>query len=272
MRFLRTLRTDFCRMFLSGKFYSAAGAVAGIALLSVWPEAQSGGYRTSVYYLVNARGGISAFLLAISVLIVVPYALSGREDAQNHYVHCMESRAGLWNYTWSKIITASAGAFLAVFLGYALCFGLLSLKLPVISADEVSALSRQMAQGSLNLYDVLALKGPRILFFAAQFATEGLGYAFMAGFAVMMSVKIENVFVLLSVPIMFYYGSSFLAALFKAPGIFCWYYVMNGGGWLRQIAPSLGILMLLILLYFGSLICLEGIVYYFWMKRRKIYG
>ena len=93
MRFLRTLRTDFCRMFLSGKFYSAAGAVAGIALLSVWPEAQSGGYRTSVYYLVNARGGISAFLLAISVLIVVPYALSGREDAQNHYVHCMESRA-----------------------------------------------------------------------------------------------------------------------------------------------------------------------------------
>ena len=167
---------------------------------------------------------------------------------------------------------ASAGAFLAVFLGYALCFGLLSLKLPVISADEVSALSRQMGQGSLNLYDVLALKGPRILFFAAQFATEGLGYAFMAGFAVMMSVKIENVFVLLSVPIMFYYGSSFLAALFKAPGIFCWYYVMNGGGWLRQIAPSLGILMLLILLYFGSLICLEGIVYYFWMKRRKIYG
>ena len=80
MGFLRTLRTDFCRMFLSGKFYSAAGAVAGIALLSVWPEAQSGGYRTSVYYLVNARGGISAFLLAISVLIVVPYALSGRED------------------------------------------------------------------------------------------------------------------------------------------------------------------------------------------------
>lgn len=67
--------------------------------------------------------------------------------------------------------------FLAVFLGYALCFGLLSLKLPVISADEVSALSRQMGQGSLNLYDVLALKGPRILFFAAQFATEGLGYA-----------------------------------------------------------------------------------------------
>ena len=48
--------------------------------------------------------------------------------------------------------------------------------------------------------------------------------------------------------------------------------MMNGGGWLRQIAPSLGILMLLILLYFGSLICLEGIVYYFWMKRRKIYG
>ena len=111
MGFLRTLRTDFCRMFLSGKFYSAAGAVAGIALLSVWPEAQSGGYRTSVYYLVNARGGISAFLLAISVLIVVPYALSGREDTQNHYVHCMESRAGLWNYTWSKIITASAGLF-----------------------------------------------------------------------------------------------------------------------------------------------------------------
>ena len=105
-------------MFLSGKFYSAAGAVAGIALLSVWPEAQSGGYRTSVYYLVNARGGISAFLLAISVLIVVPYALSGREDTQNHYVHCMESRAGTVElYLGQKIFTASAGAFLAVFSG-----------------------------------------------------------------------------------------------------------------------------------------------------------
>ena len=272
MRFLRTFSTDMRRMLLSGKFYTALLAVAAIAFLGIWPEVQASDYQASVYYLVNGRGGISAFFLAISVLIVLPYALSSREDALHNYVHGMESRAGLKNYTWSKILTASAGAFLVVFLGYILCFGLLSLKLPMIKANQREFLLQKASEGTINFYDTLIVSGHPALYAAAQFFTEAMGYAFMAGFALMLSAKLENVFVLLSVPILLYYVSAFICSITLAPSIFNWYYVMSSGGWLKWYSPDIARLLLYVFLYFGSLIFLEGIVYYFWMKRRRIHG
>lgn len=122
MVFFRMLHSDFSRMIKSWKFYLAIAFIAVLTFLSIYPEAAGSGGNCSVYYLVNARGGVSAFL------------------------------------------------------GYSLCFGLMALRLPFVTADELETLA---GLTTLTGYESLLLHAP-IFYFIAVFATEAFGYAFLA--------------------------------------------------------------------------------------------
>ena len=76
------LHSDFSRMIKSWKFYLAIAFIAVLTFLSIYPEAAGSGENCSVYYLVNARGGVSAFLVTNTILVVLPFALSYWEDVQ----------------------------------------------------------------------------------------------------------------------------------------------------------------------------------------------
>lgn len=68
MVFFRMLHSDFSRMIKSWKFYLAIAFIAVLTFLSIYPEAAGSGGNCSVYYLVNARGGVSAFLVTNTIL------------------------------------------------------------------------------------------------------------------------------------------------------------------------------------------------------------
>ena len=92
MVFFRMLHSDFSRMIKSWKFYLAIAFIAVLTFLSIYPEAAGSGGNCSVYYLVNARGGVSAFLVTNTILVVLPFALSYWEDVQKNYINCILPR------------------------------------------------------------------------------------------------------------------------------------------------------------------------------------
>ena len=89
MVFFRMLHSDFSRMIKSWKFYLTIAFIAVLTFLSIYPEAAGSGGNCSVYYLVNARGGVSAFLVTNTILVVLPFALSYWEDVQKNYINCI---------------------------------------------------------------------------------------------------------------------------------------------------------------------------------------
>ena len=102
--------------------------------------AGSGG-NCSVYYLVNARGGVSAFLVTNTILVVLPFALSYWEDVQKNYINCILPRVHSSVYSFSHVLMTAFDGFLAVFLGYSLCFGLMALSYPINDIVSVNALT-----------------------------------------------------------------------------------------------------------------------------------
>ena len=169
MVFFRMLHSDFSRMIKSWKFYLAIAFIAVLTFLSIYPEAAGSGENCSVYYLVNARGGVSAFLVTNTILVVLPFALSYWEDVQKNYINCILPRVHSSVYSFSHVLMTAFGGFLSVFLGYSLCFGLMALRLPLITSDEVKALTETM---SLMGYDSLLLHAP-MLYFAMGKEWEG---------------------------------------------------------------------------------------------------
>ena len=207
------LHSDFSRMIKSWKFYLAIAFIAVLTFLSIYPEAAGSGGNCSVYYLVNARGGVSAFL------------------------------------------------------GYSLCFGLMALRLPFVTADELETLA---GLTTLTGYESLLLHAP-IFYFIAVFATEAFGYAFLAVCALTASARVTNVFVVLSIPILVYYGSTLLCNAWNLPGIFYWYYIMASGGVLRAIQNPARLLFC-IFCYFNGLILVLALVFQQELEKKRKHG
>ena len=80
---------------------------------------------------------------------------------QKHYINCILPRVHCSVYSFSHVLMTAFGGFLAVFLGYSLCFGLMALRLPHITSDEVKASTETM---SLMGYDSLLLHAPMLYF------------------------------------------------------------------------------------------------------------
>ena len=175
MRFVGMLRSDFRRMFHSKSFYFSILGIFAITFFSVWPEIPASQYDVSVYYLTEVRRGIGAFFMAVTVVVVLPYALSYRVDMRHNYIHCLESRAGVSACCWSHVVVTAVGAFLAVFLGYSLFFGVLGFGLPMIKPDEIEMLRVYRESGDLGIYDGLMLSEIPALCISGSIYIDGIG-------------------------------------------------------------------------------------------------
>lgn len=173
---------DFKRMFLSGKFYFAIAGAMLVTVLNISQEAMQSRWNASVYYLVVSSHGVGAFFEVFSVLAVLPFALSYWEDSRNGYLRCIETRIGRTAYCWSHLVVAFFGSVISIFLGMAVVYGVLALKIPWIKKEELETLT-----GSLSYGNGLVLP----FYLAARFGVEAVKYAFMAVFALMISGKIK---------------------------------------------------------------------------------
>ena len=64
------------------------------------------------------------------------------EDLRHNYIHCLESRVRETAVGWAHVTATAVGAFLTVFLGYLLCYGLLALRFPLIGELEMEEILR----------------------------------------------------------------------------------------------------------------------------------
>lgn len=157
------------------------------------------------------------------------------------------------------------------FLGYALFLGVLKCFYPLVSKESLEGLRYIYENGSVNPDQMYILNGKPLLYFIHVFMTEAAGYGFMAVFALTVSAKVGNVFVLLSTPVLFYYGWITFCDVAYLPGIFRWYWIMTNGGVIRMTIGEPTRSLLGILGYFGGLDILLGLVFY-WMIRRESHG
>lgn len=269
MKFFGIMRADLRRMLLSKRFWLSWAAVTLLLLCNVWPEARAFDYHVSLYYLISARGGMGAFLVAMTVITVLPFGFCHKEDIRNNYVHSLQVRSGVVLLGWSHIIVTAIGAFAVVFLGYAACLGILALRMPIILGEEVEMLREYVANTPFVGYDSLMASGHSFLYFVSVFATEAMGYAFLAVFALMVSAKVKNAFLVLSAPIMLYYGSLLFSSIAELPGIFSWFNILNHGGYFAARITDGKLVLFAAIAYFASLICIEGLVFTSWLERRR---
>ena len=187
---------------------------------------------------------MGAFFEVFSVLAVLPFALSYWEDSRNGYLRCIETRIGRTAYCWSHLVVAFFGSVISIFLGMAVVYGVLALKIPWIKKEELETLT-----GSLSYGNGLVLP----FYLAARFGVEAVKYAFMAVFALMISGKIKN------------YASQLVAEALQLPGQMRWYQLH--GGSIRNFKD-----FFVIAGYFLILTGMEGVIFVRVVKRRAQNG
>ena len=157
---------------------------------------------------------------------------------------------------WSHLVVAFFGSVISIFLGMAVVYGVLALKIPWIKKEELETLT-----GGLNYGNGLVLP----FYLAARFGIEAVKYAFMAVFALMISGKIKNLFVLVSTPALFYYASQLVAEALQLPGQMRWYQLH--GGSIQNFKD-----FFVIAGYFLILTGMEGVIFVRMVKRREQNG
>lgn len=176
------------------------------------------GYASgSVLYFWRYRHGLGAFSDLLLLLCALPYALQ----------FCREKNSGNWKYYLirekaavygsSKVIMSAAAALLAGLAGYLLLFGCLAARYPLFPED--AELLAQMVQGMP--FAALALERKAGFFFAGLWPELFL-FAFLATAALTVSAFSENRYVILSAPLLIFYGWNYFTGLFRLPEIFWW--------------------------------------------------
>ena len=226
MKLLRLIKTDFNRMFLRKKFYLSVFSVVIICFISLIEDMEftaSLGSLGNVYYYVVSKDGLGAFFMALTVICSIPFSDSYAEDCKDGYLTSILSRCDASAYCTSKVFVTAVSGFLTVFIGYFLFFGSLSFFTDLYPKDAVLL---QQAIEQTRYGELLAGKFPW-LYFMLEFATEAMGYGFLAVVALLVSVFTKNILIIISSPIVFYYLFSAAAFLFDFPGWMYWFNVMN---------------------------------------------
>ncbi len=269
MKLFRLIKTDFCRMFLRKKFYLAILAVAAICFISLIEDMEftsSLGALGNVYYYVVSKGGLGAFFMALTVICSIPFSDSYAEDCKDRYLTGILSRCDTVSYCISKVLVTAAGGFLVVFIGYFLFFGSLSFFTDLYPQDAVSL---QQAMEQTRYGGLLAGKFPW-LYFILEFATEAMGFGFLAVVALLVSVFTKNILIIISSPIVFYYLFSAAAFLFDLPGWMYWFNVMKNsfiffrGDPFNHMKVFFGTMS-----YFGAGILICGFLFYRRVNRKE---
>lgn len=255
------IRMHFARLFRTRRFWEAIIGVCAISLLSIMGEIQAFS-RVSLYYLVISRHGIGAFFIAMSVIIVFPNALSYSYDVRNHYDYEIFGRCKRKNYCWANVLVTASSAFMTVFFGYLLLYGLLKIRYPLILPEEAEQLmAYSQLDGGLTPYEKLLLGKYPILYFLNTFATEAMGYSFLSCVTLAVSAKIKSPFILLSIPLMVYFGSQYLANVLQLPWFFRWDNIMSHGGYFAFLTDDPIRVLAGVFVYFAVLIIICGFIF-----------
>ena len=146
-------------MLANVKFWLAIPGVALLNWLTIADEWNLARQESSLVYFLVSKEGLGVFFILITLMAALPFGGCFLEDKRSRFFrYCLE-RGSLTSYCISKVVTAYVGAFLCVFLGDCLIFGILGTGVPFLTESQVefqvfsqSRYYGTMTQGAPILY------------------------------------------------------------------------------------------------------------------------
>lgn len=212
-RYLNILFSDLKRAVLSYQFVFAVIGIVLIKFPGIWTDLKH--YQgADVLYFYNYALSEGIFCVYY-LLCAFPCSTIFLQDWNNRFFRTEIIRCGKNAYIVSKIITCIIVSISVVFIAELLFVGILLNFCPLIDVNAAcqsyNNLSETVTFGSY-------LKQSFWLYFFSMTSLEALSGAFFAIFAMCISTKITNIFVVLSAPLLCqYYLSMFLGILSLPP-------------------------------------------------------
>lgn len=152
---------------------------------------------SSVYYLYMVYFYYPMWMIAL-VLAPIPGAIAFCIEWNTHVYRIKIIRCGKRKYILSKIIITLVTAFLTVTLSQILMLALLASGRPVFLDGDGNALREGIYHSYLNMNGIW-------IYFMSKVFFQSIGVSFFAVFALWISVKITDIFVVVTAPIIGYY-------------------------------------------------------------------
>jgi hypothetical protein len=248
--FTGCLSQDLRRCLLSKQFVLSTIGVSLIHFLSAWWDIQASYSCVAYYYFVARVMGLENLFLVVAV---IPGALSFRKETDNAYGRMVIIRSSMTAYLTSKSVVAFISAALVSVLGDFLFIGGLSLYYPIWDAS----FSNQVAGIDIWKYSAM--------YFVYYILIRSFCAALFSVVTLLISLYVNNMFVVLSVPIAGFYFWETLSDYLQFPSQMDIRHLLNGTalGWesMESMVFSLSTFVILSLL---------SSVYFIFGGRRKL--
>lgn len=138
--FSRALYMQTSRLFIRPTFYITVLAIFTFLLLGCTTELNTSIWEPSTMstvYVYTTAVSYGFSQLALSILPMIPFALTFCEDWQSNYSIYVLSRVGKKNYILSLLIVNAMAAFLSAALGQALFVSAISAIRPIVVESDI---------------------------------------------------------------------------------------------------------------------------------------
>jgi len=219
------IKYDMVRVLTSIQFYTGVIGFVCIHLFNIIPELSITNSSPVLYYFSN-RTGIGAFEMILLFCMALIYSTSFCTDWNQGYYKYSIIRQTKSSYICSKVIVTVLSTFIACMIGYIVYLVILSFFRPLFPGNAEEW--QYYIEGSGAAFaEILASRMP-ILYYIVDILPEAFMYAFLSVFALYISTKSTNIFIVLSSPIIFYYVYNYLSGTFKFPYIMLWQFMDQG--------------------------------------------
>lgn len=257
-----SIKYGFNRAFTTSTFFLSIIGLAALNYINLSDEIRMSG-ETYVYYLFMTRTGLGGIAGLSMLFSVLPFSTSYISDIKNHYLLYAINRNSIRTYCISRVIVTATITFITTVLGYLLLIFILSLQCPILPVDPNSRTTFLVNYPSLISW-MLESRVP-VIFFVASILPEALCYSFLSIFALFISARTENIFVIFASPLILFYLSLSLEVKLPWNINLNWIRVLRNGvvpdrAWINNICITW--------FYFTIGIIIFGYLFYRSVKRR----
>ncbi len=200
MIFLRCIKIDLARCIFSRKFIIALLCMAAVNYISIHNllgEAINTGMVGVLYLDAIRKSGefSSLYLLCTAIFCVTLFC----EDWENKYLRYNILRTGKSAYAVAKVFSTVVSIFLFILISEVLYYFIMLIFVPIVGAYDIESMF------SHTMYEAMFSVGDFLPYFIIAITLKALSAGFFCSLALIISVKIPNIFVALSAPLLSYY-------------------------------------------------------------------
>lgn len=246
------------RIFISKDFWGAGIGMAALRLLSAYQEISitTQGVEASVLYFYEIGDFVNFWVLYL-LFACIPGGALFCADWENRYIRFTVMRGSKLVYGISTACACFLSAGIATFIGETLFVSILRGFFPFTGGNPMGV--------DTSVFRLFLTPGMAPGYFLCKTAIRAFGAGFFSVFALWLSTKITNVFVVLASPVILYFLWENVAIITRMPGF------LQIGSLLKghiQIGENLLWTVLYPILLFSALAAAFGIFFFDSAKRR----